>query len=85
MINKVHIERFRGFHNVEFELGSHLTIIAGQNGTQKTVLLGIITQPFSISDIDSPMKNEAPLCGGNYKSQFSDKFKFSPNNTSLKI
>ncbi len=78
MINKVHIERFRGFHNVEFELGSHLTIIAGQNGTQKTVLLGIITQPFSISDIDSPMKNEAPLCGGNYKSQFSDKFKFSP-------
>ena len=78
MINKVHIERFRGFHNIEIELGSHLTVIAGQNGTQKTVLLGIITQPFSITDVDNPMKNESPLCGGNYKSQFSDKFKFSP-------
>jgi predicted ATPase len=28
---------------VEFTLGSHLTVIAGQNGTQKTTLLGLLT------------------------------------------
>lgn len=78
MINKLHIERFRGFQNVDCELGSQITVIAGQNGTQKTVLLGILSQPFSITDSDNPMKGELPLCGGNYKSAFGDKFKFSP-------
>lgn len=78
MIKKIHIEKFRGFHNVECELGSQITVIAGQNGTQKTVLLGMLSQPFSITDDTNPMKGETPLCGGNYKSQFGDKFKFSP-------
>ncbi len=35
IIQKVEIARFRGFQNVGFELGTQLTIIAGQNGTQK--------------------------------------------------
>lgn len=34
LIKKVHIEKFRGFHDQEFEVGSMLTAIAGQNGTQ---------------------------------------------------
>lgn len=42
-ITKIHIERFRGFHKEDFELGSFITAIAGQNGTQKSTLLGIIT------------------------------------------
>lgn len=29
----VYIEKFRGFKKHEFELGSQLTAIAGQNGT----------------------------------------------------
>lgn len=78
MIQKLHIERFRGFQNVDCTLGSQITAIAGQNGTQKTVLLGILSQPFSITDGENPMKGETPLCGGNYKSAFADKFKFSP-------
>lgn len=77
MIQKLHIEKFRGFQNVDCELGSQITAIAGQNGTQKTVLLGILSQPFSITDDENPMKGEIPLCGGNYKSAFADKFKFS--------
>ena len=32
IITKVHIEKFRGFHNQDFEVGSMLTAIAGQNG-----------------------------------------------------
>lgn len=78
MIQKLHIEKFRGFQNVDCTLGSQITAIAGQNGTQKTVLLGILSQPFSITDGENPMKGETPLCGGNYKSAFADKFKFSP-------
>ena len=77
MITKLHIEKFRGFQNVDCELGSQITAIAGQNGTQKTVLLGLLSQPFSITDSENPMKGEMPLCGGNYKSAFADKFKFS--------
>lgn len=76
-ITKVYIEKFRGFHNQEFEAGNLITAIAGQNGTQKSTLLGLLTQPFTIS-IDNPMKGEKPLCGGSYRSAFSDKFRLSP-------
>lgn len=44
LIKKVHIEKFRGFHDQEFEVGSMLTAIAGQNGTQKST----VTIYFSI-------------------------------------
>lgn len=76
-ITKVHIDRFRGFHDQEFEVGSQITAIAGQNGTQKSTLLGIITQTFTISK-DNPMSGEKPLCGGTYRSAFKDKFRLSP-------
>lgn len=76
-ITKVHIDRFRGFHDQEFEVGSQLTAIAGQNGTQKSTLLGIITQTFTISK-ENPMSGEKPLCGGTYRSAFKDKFRLSP-------
>lgn len=77
IIKKIAIKKFRGFNNVDFELGSHLTVISGQNGTQKTTILGLLSQPFSITDKDHPMLGEKPLCGGSFKSAFSDKFKFS--------
>ena len=77
LINKINVEKFRGFKNVEFELGENITLIAGQNGTQKTTILGLLSQPFSITDKSNPLSNERPLCGGNYKSSFSEKFKLS--------
>lgn len=77
IINSIHIKKFRGFENVEFSLGANITVIAGQNGTQKTTILGIISQPFSISKQDNPLYGEKPLCGGNYRSLFSEKFKLS--------
>lgn len=76
-INSLHISKFRGFHDVRFNLGKSLTVIAGQNGTQKTTLLGMISQPFTITDKSNPIYGESPLCGGNYKSLFSEKFKLS--------
>ena len=76
-ITKIHIEKFRGFQNEDFELGSQLTAIAGQNGTQKSTLLGIVTQTFTLK-FDDPMRTEKPLCGGSYISAFKDKFRLSP-------
>ncbi|POR21490.1 hypothetical protein BWK58_12350, partial [Flavobacterium columnare] len=77
LIKKIRVEKFRGFNNIEFELGENITIIAGQNGTQKTTILGLLSQPFSITDKENPLYKEKPLCGGNYKSSFSSKFKLS--------
>lgn len=76
-ITKVSIAKFRGFNNQDFILGKHLTAIAGQNGTQKSTLLGIITQTFTLKK-DNPMSNEKPLCGGTYRSAFAEKFRLSP-------
>ncbi len=77
IIKGIHIQKFRGFNDLRFSLGENLTVIAGQNGTQKTTLLGIITQPFTITDRKNPLYGERPLSGGNYKSLFSEKFKLS--------
>lgn len=77
IINKIHIKKFRGFQDVEFELGNLITVISGQNGTQKTTILGMLSQPFALTDENHPMKGEKPLSGGNYVSSFADKFKFS--------
>lgn len=75
IIQRVEITKFRGFENIEFSVGSQLTIIAGQNGTQKTTVLGVLTQPFTITE--GPMKDERPMSGGSFKSAFAEKFKFS--------
>ncbi|QES87623.1 AAA family ATPase [Rhizosphaericola mali] len=76
IIKSVEIEKFRGFQNVHFDLGKNITIIAGQNGTQKTTLLGLMTQPFTITEIPE-FKDERPLCGGSYRSSFIEKFRLS--------
>lgn len=77
IIDRIDIAKFHGFKNVGFKLGTNITIIAGQNGTQKTTLLGLLGQPFSLR-LHPLMKDEKPLCGGSYWSQYADKFKLSP-------
>lgn len=77
-ITKVYIEKFRGFHQQKFQVGSQITAIAGQNGTQKSTLLGMITQVFTLSESSTPLYGEIPLCGGSYRSGFKDKFRLSP-------
>lgn len=77
IIDRIDIAKFHGFKDVGFKLGTNITIIAGQNGTQKTTLLGLLGQPFSLKS-HPEMRNEKPLCGGSFWSQFSEKFKLSP-------
>lgn len=71
LITKVHIEKFRGFHDQEFEVGSMLTAIAGQNGTQKSTLLGMITQTFlhDLSEADELWENIAEGIASKYVSE----------------
>jgi len=41
------IDTFRRFRDITIPFGDHVTIIAGQNGTSKSTLLGMLAQPFS--------------------------------------
>ena len=76
IIKSIEIEKFRGFEQQELSLGENITVIAGQNGSQKSTLLGILSQPFTLSR-NHVIAKEKPLSGGNYKSLFSEKFKLS--------
>ena len=75
IIDKVHITKFRAIEEQEFTMGKWLTGIFGRNKTQKSTLLGIISQGFTIPD-DHVFAKEKTLDGYNFKSQMSEKFKF---------
>ncbi|MFA0222033.1 AAA family ATPase [Vibrio splendidus] len=77
IIKKIHIEKFRGFKDSEFTLGKYVTLIAGKNGTQKSTLLGVLSQTFTIPTKDHTFSDEKPLIGGSYRSSFADKFRLS--------
>lgn len=77
IIDSITIKKFRGFQDAGFKLGEKITVISGQNGTQKTTLLGVLSQPFSVTDKNNPIQASKPLCGGNYRSSFAEKFKLS--------
>ena len=49
IIKSVEIEKFRAFEHASFALGKRITAISGRNATQKTTVLGMIGQPFTIS------------------------------------
>ena len=78
IIKNIEIERFRAFEHVSFSLGKRITAISGRNATQKTTVLGMIGQPFTISSKDNPMYGCKTIDGYNFRSQFSEKFKISP-------
>lgn len=69
IIKSAHIYKFRALNNVDFNLGSKLTAIVGQNGTMKTTVLGILSQTFTISK-NHPMYGETTIDGYNFKSTF---------------
>lgn len=89
IIDKIYIKKFRKFVDVEMHCGKKLTVIAGQNGTQKTTLLGLLAQPFSMSKRNPENSNPntvgdsgsesfyefKTLTGHAFQSKFADKFK----------
>lgn len=79
IIKEISIEQFRAFENVSFTLGKHITAIAGRNATQKTTVLGMIGQPFTITSKSNRMYGCKTIDGYNFRSQFKEKFKISAN------
>ncbi len=77
IIKKIEIEQFRAFKEVSFELGRYITAISGRNATQKTTVLGMLGQPFTISK-GHEMYGYKTIDGYNFRSQFKEKFKISP-------
>ena len=82
VIKKIEIEKFRSFKNASFDLGKRITVIAGRNATQKTTVLGMIGQPFTISKTH-PMYGCKTVDGYNFRSQFKEKFKISPEHDKI--
>lgn len=39
MLREISIHKYRGFRDVSFKIGTNLTVIAGQNGTNHTNML----------------------------------------------
>ncbi|MCF7871336.1 MAG: ATP-binding protein [Candidatus Omnitrophica bacterium] len=68
---KVKIKKFRHLHNIELNFGKKLTAIAGQNGTGKSSILGLVGHIFNFST-DYKTLNEKQ-----YSTQCSEIFRFS--------
>ena len=72
MIKSIYVKQFRAIKELHIPLGQKITVIAGQNATCKSTLLGMIGQPFGL-------KNEKTIFGKPFSTKFSDIFKFSKN------
>lgn len=72
MIKSLYVEQFRAMRKLSIPLGRKVTAIAGQNATCKSTLLGMIGQPFGLS--------EKTIFGKEFSTKFSDIFKFSTAN-----
>ena len=46
-VEHLKIETFRRFKDITIPFENDVTLIAGQNGTSKSTLLGMLAQPFS--------------------------------------
>lgn len=75
-ITRIEIKKFRGIKEQTAEIGKLVTFIVGRNGTQKSTLLGMLSQTFTLKS-SNPMSKEKPLSGGNYRSSFREKFRLS--------
>lgn len=70
-ISQIKIEQFRNLRDITIPVGRRVTAIAGQNGTSKTSLLGMISHVFSF-DTSKKM-----LSGEPFFTKYSEIFRFS--------
>lgn len=81
------IIQFRAFSpNTEIKIGQNLTIIAGQNGTAKSTILGMICQPLGFTKADSiytgvyegvNCKDHKTIGGNAFSAKYSEVFRIS--------
>lgn len=70
-IKGIEVSRFRAMYDLKFELGQLITVIAGQNGTSKSTILGMLGQPFGL-------RNKQTIFGKSFSTKFTDIFNISP-------
>lgn len=78
-LKKLLIERFRALRGVDVELGDHITVVCGKNGTSKSSILGIAAQIFSFEKdyVSDTSLSFQQIAGGAFKSQYSEHFRMS--------
>jgi predicted ATPase len=78
-LKKLLIERFRALRDVEVELGDHITVVCGKNGTSKSSILGIAAQIFSFEKdyVSGASLSFQQIAGGAFKSLYSEHFRIS--------
>src|SRR5437762_2431342 len=70
-ITEIEIKKFRNLSGVNILFGERMNAIAGQNGTSKTSILGLIGHIFTFTS------NPKTLAGKKYATEFSGIFKFA--------
>lgn len=70
-IIKIEVEKFRHLNNITIPLNKQIIAIAGQNGTGKSTLLGLIGHVFNYE------KTHKTITGLNFSTVFSEIFQFS--------
>lgn len=73
-IKYLHIDQFRHINDINMEFGKRITAIAGQNGSGKSSILGLVGHIFTYSKEDAPIKT---LANKNFETVYSEIFKFS--------
>jgi len=81
IIRAVDVKKFRGMSNVNVSLDGDVVAIAGQNGTHKTTLLGMLAQPFSLSSKDAPLHGVKTVDDVSFGSKLRDPPAISQRNT----
>lgn len=86
-VTQIIIKQFRRLKNQTVLIGPHITLIAGQNGTSKSTLLGLIAHPFSFKkDTDSvyvrhygdiDLDNLRTINNKKFESDYTQMFRFS--------
>lgn len=88
LIKSMNITNFRSFKDVPIEIGEHLTMISGLNGTGKSTILGMLAQICSFSKSYTPSGDQSipietdlsmykTIQGTAFESDFSDHFRIS--------
>ena len=75
-VKSVKINIFRHISDVEMKFGSCITAIAGQNGTGKSSILGLIGHIFTFSKGEIYTRKKT-LLNKRYETLYSEIFKFS--------
>lgn len=73
-IRKLELKKFRHFQDTNIDFGNKLTVIAGQNGTGKSSILGWVAQLCDYKGSQKRINNKQ------FKEKYSNVFRFCPEN-----